>query len=104
MAAWLAEKVETDSRLELVAPANMGLVCCRVRSGDAATRELIRRMNASRKFFVSHTALAGKVVMRVAIGNCRTRQQDIEELWNAISDNLNEIEQAGLEGEPNECG
>jgi transcriptional regulator with PAS, ATPase and Fis domain len=41
---------------------------------------------------VSHTALDGKVIMRVAVGNIRTRQQDIEELWSSILDSLNEIE------------
>ena len=84
MAAWLADKIAGDTRLELAAPVTMGLVCCRVRRGDSATRELMRRINGSRDFFVSQTALDGKVVMRVAIGNIRTRQQDIEELWSSI--------------------
>lgn len=54
----------------------------------------MRRINGSRDFFVSHTALDGKVVIRVAVGNIRTRQQDIEELWRSILDILNEIEAA----------
>ena len=52
----------------------------------------MRRINGSRDFFVSHTALDGKVFMRVAVGNIRTRQQEIEELWSSILDVLNEIE------------
>jgi hypothetical protein len=50
----------------------------------------MRRINGSRDFFVSHTALDGKLIMRVAVGNIRTRQQDMEELWGSILDILNE--------------
>jgi hypothetical protein len=75
MAACLGDTIAGDTRLELAAPVTMGLVCFRVRRGDSATRELMRRINGSRDFFVSHTALDGKVVMRVAVGNIRTRQQ-----------------------------
>ena len=46
------------------------------------------------------TALDGKVVMRVAVGNIRTRQQDIEELWGSILDILNETEAIGAEPIP----
>lgn len=41
---------------------------------------------------MSHTALDGKVVMRVAMGNVRTRQQNMEELWGLILNILNETE------------
>jgi aromatic-L-amino-acid decarboxylase len=92
MAAWLGDKIAGDTQLAVAAPVTMGLVCFRVRRGDAATRALLRRINRSRDFFVSHTALDGKVVIRVAIGNIRTRQQDIEELWSSILEILNEIE------------
>jgi aromatic-L-amino-acid decarboxylase len=89
MAAWLADKIESDNRLELAVPVTMGLVCFRVRRGDSATTELMRRINGTRDFFVSHTALGGKVIMRVAVGNVRTRQQDIEELWGSMQEILN---------------
>jgi aromatic-L-amino-acid/L-tryptophan decarboxylase len=97
MAAWLAEKIADDTRLELAAPLTMGLVCFRVRRGDSATKQLMRRINDSGDFFVSHTVLDGKVIMRVAIGNIRTRQQNIEELWVSILGIFNEIEAIGSE-------
>ncbi len=86
MAAWLADQISGDSRLELAAPVTMGLVCFRVRKDDAATRQLLERLNASGRFFVSHTVLAGALVIRVAIGNLRTEQRHIEELWTAIEE------------------
>ena len=89
MATWLADKIVGDTLLELAVPVTMGLVCFRVRRGDSATTELMRRINGTRDSFVSHTALDGKVFMRVAVGNVRTRQQDIEELWGPMQEILN---------------
>src|SRR5271157_47967 len=91
MAAWLGERIAADARFDLVAPATMGLVCFRLRRGDAATRELMRRINRSGRFFVSHTVLAGRFTIRVAIGNIRTQQRDVEELWIAITESLNNL-------------
>ena len=85
MAAWLAKKISDDSRFDLVVPATMGLVCFRLREGDAATRNLMFRINSSGRFFVSHTVLNGRFTIRVAIGNLRMQQQDVEQLWTALA-------------------
>jgi aromatic-L-amino-acid decarboxylase len=84
MAAWLGHQIESDERFVLAAPVTMGLVCFRSRQGDEATKELMHRINSSGRFFVSHTVLAGRFTIRVAIGNIRTTQQDIEELLGCI--------------------
>jgi aromatic-L-amino-acid decarboxylase len=86
MAAWLAEKIGADSRFEVITAGVMGLICFRLRQGDDATRALMHRINRSGRFFVSHTVLDGKFTIRVAVGNIRTEQSDIEELWKAIGD------------------
>ncbi len=85
MAARLAERISADSRFEVMAPVNMGLVCFRLREGDDATRELMRRINETGAFFVSHTVLDNKFTIRVAFGNIRTDWHDVEALWTAIS-------------------
>lgn len=85
MAAWLGERISASARFDLVAPVTMGLVCFRVREGDDATRELMRRINDTRTLFVSHTVLNGRFTIRVAVGNMRTEWQDVEALWAAIS-------------------
>jgi aromatic-L-amino-acid decarboxylase len=95
MAAWLGEQIAADAWFDLAAPAAMGLVCFRLRSGDAATRELMRRINSSGRFFVSHTVLAGRFTIRAAIGNIRTGQRDVEELWIAIMECLNDLPELG---------
>lgn len=85
MAAWLGDRISTDSRFDVMAPVNMGLVCFRLRQGDDATRELMGRINDTGAFFVSHTVLNGKFTIRVAVGNIRTQKPDIEALWSSIS-------------------
>jgi aromatic-L-amino-acid decarboxylase len=91
MAAWLGERVAADARFELAAPAAMGLVCFRLRQGDAATRELMRRINSTGRFFVSHTVLEGRFTIRAAIGNIRTQLRDVEELWMAITEAMKDL-------------
>jgi len=85
MAGWLAQKISADDRFDLVVPATMGLVCFRLREGDAATRDLMNRINSSGRFFVSHTVLGGHLIIRVAIGNLRMQQQNVEELWTVLA-------------------
>ena len=85
MAAWLGQRISASARFELVAPVNMGLVCFQLRQGDDATRDLMRRINDTDAFFVSHTVLNGRFTIRVAVGNMRTQWQDVEELWAAIA-------------------
>jgi aromatic-L-amino-acid/L-tryptophan decarboxylase len=85
MAAWLGDQFSRSAQFELVAPVTMGLVCFRSREGEAASRELMRRINDTRAFFVSHTVLNGRFTIRVAVGNIRTTWRDIEDLWSTIS-------------------
>jgi aromatic-L-amino-acid decarboxylase len=85
LAAWLGQQVASDPRLELLAPAAMGLVSFRHRDGDGASMDLMRHINSSGQFLVSHTKLNGRFAIRVAIGNIRTEQRDVEELWATIA-------------------
>jgi aromatic-L-amino-acid decarboxylase len=91
MAAWLGEQVAADVRFELVAPASLGLVCFRLRQGDDATRALMERINSFGRHFLSHTVLGGHFTMRAAIGNIRTQQRDIEQLWSAMTEALSDL-------------
>lgn len=85
MAAWLGDRIQKDDRFELASPVNMGLVCFRLHEGDDATGLLMQRINERGEFFVSHTVLAGRFTIRVAIGNIRTNWNDIEALWSTIT-------------------
>ena len=76
--------IEADADFEIAAPAPLSLVCFRHRSSDDVNRQLLADINASGKLFLSHTILRGKFVLRFAIGNHQTTEEDIRESWRLI--------------------
>jgi aromatic-L-amino-acid decarboxylase len=57
-------------------------------SGDARTAELLRRINASGRVFLSSTTVQGRMVIRVCILSVHTHQDRIEELVAIIKREL----------------
>ncbi|TVQ63054.1 MAG: aminotransferase class V-fold PLP-dependent enzyme [Phycisphaerales bacterium] len=84
--------VRADDRFEVAAPRSLSLVCFRLRGGDDRTRELHRRVNATREVFLTHTTLppdgepegARRYVLRMAIGAVRTREGHVRGAWDVI--------------------
>jgi aromatic-L-amino-acid decarboxylase len=86
-AARLAAELQKRDDTELIAPQNLSVVVFRkvVRSGgvvdeaasERASIEALERMNASGRLFVSHTRLAGRYGIRVAIGNGATEWEHV---------------------------
>ena len=79
-AAW----VDADPRFERVAPAPLSVVCFRSKGSDGHNRRLLDKINASGKFFLSHTVLDGRFVLRLAIGNLGTTRDDVLAAWDMI--------------------
>jgi len=88
LARMFASFVEADDRFELLAPVPFSTVCFRLKGGDVETQQLINRVNASGKAFISHTTLKGKLVARLAIGNLRSREEHIRAAWELIAAHL----------------
>jgi aromatic-L-amino-acid decarboxylase len=86
LAQLLKTLVESDDDFELSAPVPLSLVCFRHRAGDDFNRRLLEEINASGKAFLSHTVLAGKFVLRFAIGNFQTQEADILDTWKLIQE------------------
>ncbi len=81
----LYERIEGDPRFEICAPSRLSVVCFRLRGPDEINRRLLEAINASRRFFLSHTVLDGRFVLRIAIGNLHTSRATLDELWEVIS-------------------
>lgn len=85
----LTEWVTTSPNFEQMAPTNFSLVCLRAHPQgmddeeelEALNERMMSEINAAGRFFISHTKLRGKFTLRVAIGNLRTTEQDIRDLW-----------------------
>lgn len=84
MAQEFSSWVTDDARFELCAPVPLSLVCFRLRGSDDANRALLERVNASGVAFLSHTVLHGQFVLRMAIGNLRTTEEDVRLVWRTI--------------------
>jgi aromatic-L-amino-acid decarboxylase len=77
--------VRADARFELVAPHPLALVTFRLRAGDDATRELMRRVNESGAMYLTHTTVGDAFVLRMAIGATFTERRHVEAAWQALS-------------------
>jgi len=87
----LAEWIDEDSRFERVAPVPFSVVCFRLRGGDEENRRLLERINRSGRFFLSHTELNGRYVLRIAIGNLGTTREDVRQAWELIQRTADEL-------------
>ena len=84
LAQMLKSLVEADGNFELCAPVHFSLVCFRHRGSNETNRRLLSEINAGGKAFLSHTMLNGRFVLRFAIGNFQTTEQDVRETWDLI--------------------
>ena len=84
LAQELAGWIRSDNRFVLAAPAPLNLVCFRHADGDAVTQAILDRLNGSGELYLTHTRLADRLVLRLAIGSPRTERQHIERAWAAI--------------------
>jgi aromatic-L-amino-acid decarboxylase len=69
---------------ELCAPRPFSLVCFRLTGSDEANEELLERVNTSGEIFLSHTRLDGRYVLRLAVGNARTTENDVRLAWEVL--------------------
>jgi aromatic-L-amino-acid/L-tryptophan decarboxylase len=76
--------VRDESGWEICAPRHFSLVCFRRDASDEENEELVARLNRSGELFLSHTRLDGRYVIRVAIGNERTTEEDVRRAWEAL--------------------
>ena len=90
-AEYLAERVEREPELELMAPVGLNIVCFRAvpaaldeRSRDRLNRELLVLLQESGVAVPSYTTLNGRYCLRVAISNHRTRTEDLDLLLDTV--------------------
>ena len=97
----LVEQWVNESRdFELMAPAPFSTVCFRAHPHhldneaqlETVNERIMNTINASGRFFLSHTRLNGIFTIRIAIGNLRTTEQDVRDLWEALQGELARME------------
>jgi aromatic-L-amino-acid decarboxylase len=76
--------VRQEPGWEVCAPRLLSLVCFRRDGSDEENESLLARVNATGEIFISHTRLNGRYVLRLAIGNARTTEDDVRRAWEVL--------------------
>jgi aromatic-L-amino-acid decarboxylase len=85
LARVFAAFVEESPEWELAAPQRLSLVVFRKQGSDEENEALVERANRSGEIFLSHTKLGGRYVIRLAIGNARTTEDDVRRAWEVLN-------------------
>jgi len=91
LAGLFKSRLDEDSRFELPAPVDLSLVCFRLNAGrppetlNAINAELLERVNATGRVFLTHTALRGVYTLRLVVGQRTTEERHVLEAWDIIS-------------------
>jgi aromatic-L-amino-acid decarboxylase len=76
--------VRDEPGWELCAPRRLSLVCFRREGSDEENEAVLERVNAGGEIFLSHTRVDGRYVLRLAIGNARTTEDDVRRAWDVL--------------------
>jgi len=90
LARYVYEALSRIPSLEVPWEPDLSIVAFRVRAGDdqasdAATADLLRGINATRRFVLSSTVVDGRFTIRIAVLSFRTHRDRIEELIDTIN-------------------
>jgi aromatic-L-amino-acid decarboxylase len=84
LASMFERWVSEDGDWELCAPRRFSVVCFRLKGSDGRNRELLARVNASGDILISHAVLNGRYVLRLAVGQMRTTEEDVRLAWEVL--------------------
>jgi len=101
LAKLFASWVEESADWELLAPTPLALICfraCPKREGEAEevrakrldvlNEAIMHGVNATGKALFSHTKLNDKLTLRLSIGNIRTTEAHVRQVWELMNEQL----------------
>jgi aromatic-L-amino-acid decarboxylase len=104
LAQTFASWVEASTDWELMAPTPFALVCFRARASvagesqdsqakrlDVLNEAIMHGVNATGKAFLSHTKLNDKLTLRLSIGNIRTTEKHVKQVWELLNEQLKKL-------------
>jgi aromatic-L-amino-acid/L-tryptophan decarboxylase len=84
LAQLFASWVEAEPGWDVVAPVPFSVVCFRREGSDEENQAIVERANATGEVFLSPTVLRERTVLRLAVGNVRTAEADVERAWAVL--------------------
>jgi aromatic-L-amino-acid decarboxylase len=96
LARLFASWIEQSPDWQLMAPVPLALVCFRARKDstegaidpDALNENIMHGVNASGRALLSHTRLNDKLTLRLSIGNIRTTEKHVRDVWELLNQQL----------------
>lgn len=99
LAKLFASWVDADPNWEMMAPVPFALVCFRARvpvqpdgaeskRADALNEAIMHGVNSTGRAFLSHTKLNDKLTLRLSIGNIRTTERHVRQVWDLLNEQL----------------
>jgi len=93
-----AARLQAHPDFELMAPLVFSTVCFRFHPQrisevqlERLNRSLLDGINHTGRFFLSHTTLGGKFTVRLSVGNLRTSQAQLDQLWDLMKNTAREL-------------
>src|SRR5947209_2385077 len=109
LAKLFASWIEESSDWELLAPVPLSLVCFRAcpdhDAADEAARNarwnvlneaIMHGVNATGKALLSHTKLNDKLTLRLSIGNIRTTEKHVRQVWELLNEQLRKLSRTAV--------
>ncbi|WP_433649782.1 pyridoxal-dependent decarboxylase [Micromonospora zamorensis] len=85
LAAQFAERVRADDRFELATAHPFSLVCFRLHADDDVNAALLAQVNGTGRVHLTHTRVAGRYTLRMAIGSPQTTEAHVDEAWTLLT-------------------
>ena len=90
LARWAYETLRDDPRFELLDEPQLSIVAFRLRAPEAAAErlgpELLRRVNARRRVFLSSTRVRGRYALRICVLSFRTHEDRVRDAVLALQE------------------
>jgi aromatic-L-amino-acid decarboxylase len=108
LARQFATWVDESAVFERMAPTPLSTVCFRAHPPglddnetlNTLNAELLDAVNETGEIFMSHTKLNGKYTLRLAIGNIRTDEKQVEWAWHLLQAGLAKMLDSDQESDP----
>ncbi len=91
LAKYLASMVESDERFEIVGEVTLGLVCFRLKQTNELNEKLLKSINEAGKIYMVPSKINNVYFLRFAVCAVSTEKRHIEEAWNIILNNAEQL-------------